>query len=271
MNFDYFDKLWNSNVSSVEESRNHWDFRAKDFNSNKSEKNVKQVVSFFLEKGMLHEGCDAIDIGCGAGKYAIELSQIASNVTALDISPKMLEYAKENAEKEGAVNIKFLEMPWEEVNVDELGWNKKFDFAAAIMSPAINSRESLEKLMKVSKGYCFMSGHLDRHEKVMEDIERIALNREPSNIEYGKNIYLSFNTLWIYGIHAEITYHNMDREITRTLEDAFNYYCAQLQRKSEFSDSKKEAVKKYLEEISEEGFVKDTFKSKNIWMYWKNP
>lgn len=270
MDSEYFDRLWSGNMSTVEESRMRWELRAKDFNINKHQEMIRYVVGFFIEKGMLCKDYDVIDIGCGTGKYAVELSKISKSVTALDFSPKMLEFAKENAAREGVTNVEFLEMPWEEADLDVLGWKKRFDFAAAIMSPAINSRKSLEKLMDVSKGYCFMSGHLNRHERIREQIERKVLQREPEAIDYGRNIYCSFNILWQYGIHPELKYYDMKREITRPLEEAFRFYCSQLQREKELSGDEKQAIKQYLSKISEDGVVKGIFESKTAWLYWEN-
>ncbi|MCX6245224.1 MAG: class I SAM-dependent methyltransferase [Bacteroidetes bacterium] len=43
--------------------------------------------------------CKAIDLGCGAGNYAIWLAGLGFDVTGIDISPRAIEFAKENAER----------------------------------------------------------------------------------------------------------------------------------------------------------------------------
>ncbi|MGD0952756.1 MAG: class I SAM-dependent methyltransferase [Methanotrichaceae archaeon] len=43
--------------------------------------------------------CKAIDLGCGAGNYAIYLASIGFDVTGVDISPMAIKIAKENAKK----------------------------------------------------------------------------------------------------------------------------------------------------------------------------
>jgi 2-polyprenyl-3-methyl-5-hydroxy-6-metoxy-1,4-benzoquinol methylase len=43
--------------------------------------------------------CNVIDLGCGAGNYAIYLAGVGFNVTGIDISSAAVKYAKENAEK----------------------------------------------------------------------------------------------------------------------------------------------------------------------------
>jgi 2-polyprenyl-3-methyl-5-hydroxy-6-metoxy-1,4-benzoquinol methylase len=69
--------------------------------------------------------CKTIDLGCGAGNYAIYLASRGFDVTGIDISPVAIKIAKENAKKKG-VKGNFLV-----ANVlgdlDEVG--ETFDFA----------------------------------------------------------------------------------------------------------------------------------------------
>ena len=52
-----------------------------------------------LPQGMAGHTCKAIDLGCGAGNYAMYLASKGFDVTGVDISPKAIEIAKENAKK----------------------------------------------------------------------------------------------------------------------------------------------------------------------------
>ena len=69
--------------------------------------------------------CKTIDLGCGAGNYAIYLAGMGFDVTGVDISPTAIKMAKENAKKKG-VKCKFLVADalgdWDEVK-------ETFDFA----------------------------------------------------------------------------------------------------------------------------------------------
>ena len=51
--------------------------------------------------------CKTIDLGCGAGNYAIYLANKGFEVTGVDISPTAIKIAKENAKRKGA-EINFL-------------------------------------------------------------------------------------------------------------------------------------------------------------------
>lgn len=51
--------------------------------------------------------CKTIDMGCGAGNYAIYLASRGFDVTGIDISPAAIKIARENAKKKG-VKANFL-------------------------------------------------------------------------------------------------------------------------------------------------------------------
>lgn len=69
--------------------------------------------------------CKTIDLGCGAGNYAIYLASIGFDVTGIDISPVAIEIAEENAKKKG--------VKWNFLVADVLGdldeVKETFDFA----------------------------------------------------------------------------------------------------------------------------------------------
>lgn len=50
----------------------------------------------------------SLDLGCGTGSMAIELAKRGYDMTGVDISPEMLDIARERAEKEGIGNLLLL-------------------------------------------------------------------------------------------------------------------------------------------------------------------
>lgn len=273
MSFKYFDDLWNQGNADLEKQKMHWDARAKEFNKYREqtgEERIRKLMEFFEQQKVSLKNLDILDIGCGAGQFSLEFAKQAKSVTGLDISTQMIEYANHNAQTEGITNVQFLELPWENIDVSAQGWHKKYDLAVAIMTPAVDSRQSLEKMMEASKGYCFMSGHLERFEKVKAEIEQNVLHKNVGKSTHGKGIYCSFNILWLNGIYPEISYHSMERENDRTVEEAFTYYCSQLEMKKALTVPEKEAIKEYLEKVAQNGRVKDTFRSKTAWLFWDN-
>ena len=78
-----------------------------------------------IETGKVNP-CRALDIGCGAGNYAIYLTGKGFDVTGIDISPKAIELARKNAaEKKVECNFIVADLLGDLLDIV----NKPFDFA----------------------------------------------------------------------------------------------------------------------------------------------
>ncbi|MDG3548327.1 class I SAM-dependent methyltransferase [Methanobacterium formicicum] len=63
----------------------------------------------FLESEINHDkSCKILDVGCGTGRHAIELTKRGYQVTGVDLSEKMLKRAREKAAESG-VGIDFIQ------------------------------------------------------------------------------------------------------------------------------------------------------------------
>jgi SAM-dependent methyltransferase len=76
-------------------------------------------------------GGRALDVGCGAGTFAIYLAKHGFQVTGIDVIPKALELAAQRAKSEG-VAIDF-------VNADILEWNPPSPFDLVLDSGCLHS------------------------------------------------------------------------------------------------------------------------------------
>lgn len=266
----FFEQLWSSRQVDLDQCQIFWDGRAEEFRNNRSQARVKEVMNYLELKKALNKNTEILDIGCGAGKYSLEFAKRGQKVIGLDISPKMIEFAQNNALENNLLNVDFKVLPWEKADVISLGWEKKFDLVVAIMTPAISGKECLDRMLKASRGYCLMSSHINKKEKIIDEIEKNILKCEPVNYNYALNIYCSLNILWQYGIYPEINYYDMCKESSKTLEDAFHYYCHSLKRKYDLSQNEEKLILNYLSEIEEDGIIKDVFQSRSAWLFWKN-
>ncbi|WP_181350247.1 bifunctional 2-polyprenyl-6-hydroxyphenol methylase/3-demethylubiquinol 3-O-methyltransferase UbiG [Thalassobacillus sp. CUG 92003] len=84
------------------EAERKWNERAEFWNANSQnmwdEGSRKTIIPFM--KRYLKEGTHIADIGCGDGYGSFKLNQAGFAVTGLDISPEMVELAKNNLENE---------------------------------------------------------------------------------------------------------------------------------------------------------------------------
>ena len=65
-----------------------------------------KALTELIESGQVHP-CKTIDLGCGAGNYAIYLASLGFDVTGVDISPSAIALAEANAKQKG-VSCRFL-------------------------------------------------------------------------------------------------------------------------------------------------------------------
>lgn len=98
-----------------------WNKRADSFSQHinrvvegKESLDKNDYISRMLERIEVKEGWTVLDIGCGPGTLAIPLAKKAGSLTALDISAEMLKHLKNNAEKSGLNNIKYLNAAWQD-------------------------------------------------------------------------------------------------------------------------------------------------------------
>lgn len=272
MDINYFEQLWSQGKTDRNACQSFWDGRAEEFNLKRQEKKkdqrINSVLKLLTAEGMLKEDGHVLDVGCGPGKYSVEFAKRVHSVTGTDISPKMIEFARENAKTEGLNNTSFKTLDWEMADLRAMEWEKKFDLVFASMTPAISSKNSLEKMVRASKGFCFLSTFIKRKDSV-RDLLRSRMDWPRSGRDFSKTIYCGFNILWLMGFCPELTYLDREWENTYTLERALSLYTSYFEMTHSLSQEEKAALAAYLEELSRNGQVRETIEARIAWMYWK--
>lgn len=99
-----------------------------------------KMLGLAKEGGVAIKGARVMDVGCGAGLYAIRLAMEAERLTALDISEEMLGVLRRDAE---ALGIKNMDV----VNADWLDYEpvQGYDVLWCSMTPALGSDAGKEK------------------------------------------------------------------------------------------------------------------------------
>lgn len=123
-----------------------WDNQAEFYNrvaAMEKEGTLNQINCFDTDPGDTF-----MDVGCGPGRITVPMSKRAKSVTAVDASPKMLEYCRKNAEEAGSDNIKTVLLDWEdEETVNKL---EKHDIVLASRSVGM---WDLKRLCALAKKY----------------------------------------------------------------------------------------------------------------------
>ncbi len=56
---------------------------------------IKAAIHSHILQAHLRPGIRALDVGCGPGRFAMQMASLGAMVTLVDISPKQLELAKQ--------------------------------------------------------------------------------------------------------------------------------------------------------------------------------
>jgi len=67
-----------------------------------------ELVAFIVEALDLRPGDRVLDLGCGSGTHALRLAQRGIQVVGLDIAPRLVEYAADQANEAGVSGATFL-------------------------------------------------------------------------------------------------------------------------------------------------------------------
>lgn len=92
--------------------------------------NTAQEVEFLIAELGLTPGASVLDVGCGTGRHAIELARKGYRVTGIDLSPGMLERAREKAQ---AAQV---EIEWIQGDAKKFALDKQFDAVICICEGA---------------------------------------------------------------------------------------------------------------------------------------
>jgi len=271
----YYDRLWMDELrsrSSGVDNEAFWDGRAERFSASADQdhraKRLNRVLDLLSQKGMLHENSSILDIGCGPGKFAVEMAKIGKEVIGIDVSSKMLAYAENKRLEEGLENLQFMKLDWGQVSLAELNWEKRFDLVFASMCPAINSQKALEKMISASRSCCYMSNFAFRQESIFDTLAA-QLAPARSLKQQGNAVYCCFNILWLSGYYPEVTYMDSQWERKFSYTEALEYYGAALPIPGGPSREQSELMKKYLQQCSANGIILEKVRAKFAFIYWK--
>ncbi|MEA1961892.1 MAG: methyltransferase domain-containing protein [Bacillota bacterium] len=272
INIDYFEQLWEEAFKEDHkaDSRTSWDNRAEEFNRNDPDERIGKISALLLEKQMLQKGSTVLDIGCGPGKFVLAFAPRAKSVAGVDISPKMLQYATENAAALGLDNTEFRELDWRNADLAALNWRKKFSLVTGIMSPALSNPNSLEKMIEASNEYCLLCHFVERQDSIMDVLRKVILGWNTDDEFGNKALYCSLNILWLKKLFPEIVYFDTEREITRPLERAGKHYITKLEMNTTLTAAQKSDVLDFLKNTAENGMIRETITARIACIYWRN-
>ncbi len=224
-----------------------------------------EFIKTLKDKNVIEKGFKVLDVGCGGGKHTIGLSKYCNFVQGVDLSPKMIEYANKNKEDLGIQNVSFNCENWHEIDIEKSNLYKGFDLVFASMTPAIQSYDTFQKLLKASKKYCVLRCSVSRKDLIYDKVANI-LGIE--NQSYNMNFLNAMNSLYLSGYTPSISYEYKKWDCNETLEKTYSTYINKIKSIKDIEQNEEDNVKRFLEDISEDGYIKEKIESIIATIIW---
>lgn len=233
-----------------------------------------QYTDDFLWSHHLYDGnSEILDIGCGLGMFAVRFAQKAKRVTGLDISGKMLEYARQSVELNGLQNVDFIDMPWQDIDLRKSGLEKAYDLVFASLCPGISSDGGLLKMSQASRDWCFTCHFARRFSSLKNDVY-LSILGHPYDSEWGKkSIGKSVEELLRAGYYPSLSYYDTQALVEWPLDEEtakhFAGHLGPLKDEQKYIDKYTGPVFDYLKKVAVNGLIRDETEAKIAFLYWQ--
>lgn len=279
--YAYFASLWGDNdPKKADNPMSNWDNRAESwelllgcdsaFKQSLNERVIK-AASFLRERGLLDPHSMVADIGCGTGRFITEFAKTAGHVTGIDVSEKMLGLARRHSEENGITNTSYILSDFTRADVDKEGWAGAFDLVFTSITGAIDGVSNLEKLIRMSKGYCFNSSFIRNCDDLEKEvaINVFGIDLKPAYAPGGRSFYALFNLVWLAGYFPETCYHKqLSNKMVPVDDELAEYYTWSIFKETKADAGAKIRIKEYLLKNSVNEMIRQYTERWYGWILW---
>lgn len=215
----YFIEKLEEGKRDPQKSREFWKDKIEEiftylFKEDGKEGPAKDYFIEYLEQFIDFKGKSVLDVGFGTGKHLRLMSDAgADELYGVEMSKKMMEQAKKCFIKSG-LNIEQMglyNLPWEEIDLDKLNWRNKFDLVSASRTPALDSYESIKKMIAASKKGIFFMTHADVTEDVLSEVYKEIHGSEYDSRK--QSFWYLFNILYLDGYLPNVKIRDTKQEV----------------------------------------------------------
>ncbi|ACL03146.1 Methyltransferase type 11 [Desulfatibacillum aliphaticivorans] len=257
-------------IRTEKESMEFWDKIAPEYGGmSKKGPNgrVEQITGFLTQEGLLNSQARILDVGSGPGTFAFPFAPLANEVIAVDGSEEMCSILNQKAQEKGLQNVKAFQRLWKDVDIEKEGWTRAFDLVFASMTPAINGREALEKMIQASRGHCCLVISTGAG----KSLTRQALWKRffQEDLQVNKDNFLHiFNLLSVIGYLPSIRYCQTSWAREQPVDKAVDALCRSFWMYMDITPEVKKNISAFVEEKTENGFFKEEIKSSLAVITW---
>ena len=132
---------------------------------------TQKVISLVKNQGLSFSKAHILDIGCGTGIYTLPLAAQAAQVTGMDDSDAMIGRMKGVISARGIENVQAVKASWQDMDIQESGFEKAFDIVWASMTPALRTVQDFCRMEQCAKTWCvFIGWGQKRKDALMQEV-----------------------------------------------------------------------------------------------------
>ena len=253
--------LWTNDRDTSKDAEG-WNARADTF-SGPIVPSDDPFVRLIMDKAQPDRGStEILDIGCGTGRFSLAFAEVSKKILGFDISSVMVSTANHRPETRKHPDAKFVTGDWNSLDVSKIGM---FDITIANMTPAICSKLTMEKMVSVSRGWCFLSGYVSRGEKLWKELHRLSGSGQGS--ESDKLLY-AMDYLWSRDMRPEILYHSSHQNRTMPLDYAEKFFIESSRVMYGDDEERDRRIMDILESLSDGETVTMDSEPVSAMLYW---
>lgn len=206
-----------------------------------------------------------LDVGCGAGRYAVALAKEGAYVHGTDISPNMLKNFDKSVQKYGVENVSFSLEDFHAHGADAR--HGRFDLVLANMTPAVQSSDDIDKLNAYSTRDVLLVKPTRGTDSVTDGaLRELGLCNKPGSKDW---IPAAFAYLWALGYSPELHYDRQQWRAERSLGKALSHYVNRVKTMWELDDAQEGTIRDYIHSIAENGMVREVIDTTVVAVYWQ--
>ncbi len=181
------------------------------------------TLNLLEKKGVVFEGAAVLDIGCGPGNYAAAFARRGARVVAVDISAAMLDRLRTETGSGVLRSVTTVQADWKTLDADAAGYAGAFDLVFANMTPAVATAGSFEKLMRVSRQWCWFRGWAGvRRNPLQEQLYRSVHGKEQR--PFSGNFICAWNLVCALGRYPDCSFEPIGWSEKKTVDEWADFY-----------------------------------------------